>query len=102
MRIAEYKQIDAEIIENTMLVDDLDENGEVIGQHEVTITEEKPVMGLVYRDMTAEEEAEARAEAERMAEIERNREPSAEERLAMVEDAFAELCEVIFNDKFLG
>lgn len=46
---------------------------------------------LVYREMTAEE----------IAELERQwaeqPEPSTEERLAIMEDAFAELCEVIFN-----
>lgn len=97
MRIAEYKQIDTQVVESTIMVDDIDENGEIIGQHEETIRKGIPVMGMVYRDATAEEEAEAAAEAERMAEIERNREPTAEERLAMVEDAFAELCEVLYG-----
>lgn len=58
MRIAEYKQIDTEVIENTILVDDTNEDGEVIGQHEEVVTKEVPVMGMVYRDMTEEEVAE--------------------------------------------
>lgn len=55
MRIAEYKQISTETIENNILVDDIDENGEVIGQHAETIRKEVPVMGAVYRNMTEEE-----------------------------------------------
>lgn len=58
MRIAEYKKIDTRIITNTIMVDDYNEQGEVIGQHEETITKEVPVMGMVTRDMTPEEEAE--------------------------------------------
>lgn len=55
MKIAEYKQISTEVIEQTILIDDYDENNEVIGQHEETITREVPIMGMVYRDMTEEE-----------------------------------------------
>ena len=58
MRISEYKQISTEVIENNILVDDVNEDGEVIGQHEETIRKEVPVMGTVYRDMTEEEVAE--------------------------------------------
>lgn len=70
MRIAEYKQIDTEVIENTILVDDIDENGEVIGQHEETVTKEVPVMGMVYRDMTEEEVRAYEEEQSKMAQIE--------------------------------
>lgn len=63
MRIGEYKQIDAKTIENTIMVDDYDDNGEVIGQHEETVTKEVPIMGMVYRDATEEEEAEMQKSA---------------------------------------
>lgn len=55
MKITEYKQIDTEVIENTILVDDIGENGEVIGQHEEVIRKEVPIMSMVTRDMTEEE-----------------------------------------------
>lgn len=92
MRIAEYKQIDSETVTEEITV--IDEDG---NERTETITREKPTMGMVYRDMTAEEEAEAMRQQAEAEAIERNREPSAEERLAMMEDAFAELCEVVFN-----
>ncbi len=92
MRIAEYKQIDTETITNTILVDDVDEAGEVIGQHEETITKEVPVMGMVYRDATADEIA----EAERMA-AEMPAEPADEtaQRIADLEDALIELASML-------
>ena len=46
-----------------------------------------------YRDMTPEEEA----EFERQQALMPASEPTTEERLAIMEDAFAEMCEVIFN-----
>ena len=49
--------------------------------------------GMVYRDATQEEIAEFERQQAGMPEPE----PSPEERLAIMEDAFAELCEVIFN-----
>lgn len=98
MRIAEYKQISTETITNTISVDDYNENGEIIGQHTETVTEEKPIMGLVYRDATAEEEAEAARAAEEAAEIEANREPTVEEQLADLTDLVTILTEVIAND----
>ena len=51
----------------------------------------------IYRDMTEDEAAEYRKQQAEAEEAERHREPTADERLAIVEDAFAELCEVIFN-----
>lgn len=56
MRIAEYKQIDVEIIENQIPI--LDEEGNETGKFEI-ITKEIPKMGMVYRDATPEEMAEA-------------------------------------------
>ena len=58
MKIAEYKQIDVEVIEETVIVVDTDGNGEVIGEHEEVVTKEIPIYGTVYRDMTDEEVAE--------------------------------------------
>ena len=81
MRMAEYKQVSTEIVKHTVVVDDYDENGEKTGEHEETVEREVPVMGMVYRDSTPEEDAaaaEAQAEAERM---EAEREPTFEERM---------------------
>lgn len=69
MRIAEYKQIDTKEVTTTVMVDDYNEAGEVIGQHEETVTKTIPVMGMVYRDATPEEEAEALAEQARIEEV---------------------------------
>ena len=46
----------------------------------------------VYRDMTPEEEAEYNNSIPNIPQ-----EPTPEERLSIMEDAFAELCEVIFG-----
>lgn len=94
MRIAEYKQISSETTTNTILVDDVDESGEVIGSHEETITTERPIMGMVYRDATAEEIA----EAERMA-AEMPEEPADEtaQRISELEDALIELASIIME-----
>lgn len=61
MRIAEYKQIDTKIVKETSIIYD-----EETGEESVKVTEiEMPVMGMVYRDMTEEEEAElAKAQAD--------------------------------------
>lgn len=94
MRIAEYKQIDSETITNTILVDDVDEAGEVIGSHEEVITKTVPIMGMVYRDATAEEVA----EAERMA-AEMPTEPVDEtaQRISELEDALIELASILME-----
>lgn len=81
MRIAEYKQIDTKVVTETVIIDDYDDYGEIIGQHEEIITKEVPVMGLVYRDSTPEEDAEAERTQREMEEAEANREPTAEERM---------------------
>lgn len=81
MRIAEYKQISTKEIETTVLVDDFDNEGNLIGHHEETVTKTAHVMGMVYRDATPEEEAEAMAEQARMEAEEAMREPTFEERL---------------------
>ena len=60
MRIAEYKQIDTRTETYTVTIPpEYDESGNVtIPEHEEIRTREIPVMGLIYRDMTAEELAE--------------------------------------------
>ena len=60
MRIAEYKQINAKTKTYTVIIPaEYDESGNLISEeHEEVRTREVPVMGLVYRDMTAEELAE--------------------------------------------
>ncbi len=60
MRIAEYKQIDTKTETYTVTIPaEYDGDGNVtVPEHEEIRTREVPVMGLVYRDMTAEELAE--------------------------------------------
>lgn len=60
MRIAEYKQIDERTEEYKVTVPaEYDEEGQVIVEEREEIrTRTVPVMGMVYRDMTPEEEAE--------------------------------------------
>lgn len=60
MKIAEYKQIDTKIEEYTVVIPpEYDEEGNVIiEEHNEIRAREVPVMGVVYRDRTPEEEAE--------------------------------------------
>lgn len=60
MRIAEYKQIDTKTETYTVTIPaEYDGDGNAtVPEHEEIRTHEVPVMGLVYRDMTAEELAE--------------------------------------------
>lgn len=97
MRIAEYKQIDTEIVKEIIHHDGIiGENGEVIDTAwDEEVTKEIPKMGMVYRDATPEEEAEFLRQQKEMEEYERNRPLTPEERMEILEDAFAELCEVI-------
>lgn len=61
MRTAKHKQIDTKTVQETIVIYD-EETGE--GTEKV-IEKEVPVMGMVYRDMTPEEEAEyLKAQAE--------------------------------------
>lgn len=71
-----------------------DDNGNIVANAwDETIEVQVPVMDTVCRDATPEEVADMeRAQAELP-----EQEPPPEERLAIMEDAFAELCEVIFN-----
>lgn len=85
MRINELVQIGTETITNTVIVDDYDQDGNIIGQHEETVAVEKPIMENVYRDMTPEEEAEALRQQSALEEYERNRPRTPEERCDAVE-----------------
>lgn len=60
MRIAEYKQTGTHTEEYTAIIPaEYDDEGNMtVEEHEEVRTREAPVMGLVYRDMTAEELAE--------------------------------------------
>lgn len=60
MRIAEYKQTGERTEEYTATIHaEYDEEGNVISEeHEEIRTRTVPIMGMVYRDMTAEEIAE--------------------------------------------
>lgn len=60
MRTAEYKQIGTKIIDEKIIVPaQYDEEGNVtVEEHTEIIQKEVPVMGMVYRDATPEEEAE--------------------------------------------
>lgn len=83
MRIAEYKQIRTKTEEYTVIIPaEYDEEGNItVEEHEETHTREVPVMGMVYRDMTAEEIAEMEKIQAEMPEPQ----PTAEERLDKVE-----------------
>lgn len=86
MRIAEYKQIDERTEEYTVTIpSEYDEDGNIISEeHEEIRTRTVPIMGMVYRDMTAEEIAELPHE-------EPQEEPTAEERLSAIEDVLLEM-----------
>lgn len=59
MRIGEYKQIDSEIITKTIHHPaEIDDQGNEIAAWNETVSVEKPIMGMVYRDATDEEIAE--------------------------------------------
>ena len=60
MRIAEYKQVSTRTEQRVIHHDALwDDNGNIIaGEWDKTVEVQVPVMGMVYRDATPEEEAE--------------------------------------------
>ena len=64
MRTAEYKQISTKKEQHTVLhAAVLDEEGNVLTEpYEETVTVDVPVMGVVYRDATAEEQVPIPAE----------------------------------------
>lgn len=83
MRIAEYKTINVETVTETIIIPaEYDDEGNIITEeHEETITKEVPVMGMVYRDASPEEEAQYAAEQAEIARQEAMREPTPEERM---------------------
>lgn len=92
MKIAEYKQINTEVVREQIF--EVDENGEQI---ERTIEKEIPVMGVIYRDATPEEEAEALAVEEEP--IEPTLEDEIKElkaRNEMLEECLIELANIIY------
>lgn len=78
MKIAEYKQIDSRIVVETVMVDDI-VNGEIVGQHQEMISKQIPIMGMVYRDCTSEQEAAAITEQDEIDQQFKN-EPTIEEK----------------------
>ena len=83
MRIAEYKQTGTCTEEYTVTIPaKYDDEGNIaVEEHEETRTREVPIMGMVYRDMTPEEIAEAEKLQAEMPEPE----PTEEERLNTLE-----------------
>lgn len=83
MRIAKYKQTGTRTESYTVTIPaEYDNEGKLITEeHEETRTREIPIMGMVYRDMTAEEIAEMEKIQTEMPEPQ----PTAEERLDKVE-----------------
>ena len=83
MKTTEYKQTGTRTEEYKVIVPpEYDEEGNIISEeHEETRTREVPVMGMVYRDMTPEEIA----EAERLQADMPEPQPTEEERLDKVE-----------------
>lgn len=82
-RIAEYKQVDTKTEEYTVTIPaEYDNEGKLISEeHEENRTREVPVMGMVYRDMTPEEIA----EAEKLQADMPDPQPTEEERLNTLE-----------------
>lgn len=83
MRIAEYKQVSTRTEQRVIHHDALwDDNGNIIaGEWDETVEVQVPVMGMVYRDATPEEEAEFERQQAELPEPE----PTPEERLDALE-----------------
>lgn len=100
MRIAEYKKIgshkEQRIIHHDAVFDEF--SGMLVEDaHDEVVEVDVPDMGLVYRDMTPEEEAEAARAAAEEAEIEANREPTTQEQIDDLYDLVSVLTEVVAN-----
>ena len=83
MRIAEYKQVSTRTEQRVIHHDAIwDDNGNIVaGEWGETVEVQVPVMGMIYRDATPEEEAEFERQQAEMPEPE----PSPEERLDALE-----------------
>lgn len=79
MKVAEYKQTGIKTEEYTVTIPaEYDEDSNTtVEEHEETRTREIPVMGIVYRDMTAEEIA----EMEKMLEKSPEEQPTQQDRI---------------------
>ena len=95
MRIAEYKQIDTKIVpEEIYHAAEYDADGNLAADaYTETVDVEVPVMGMVYRDATAEEIA----EAEQMQAEMPKPEPTAEEQLADLAEYVNVLTEMLLG-----
>lgn len=89
MRIAEYKQISTRTEQRIIhLAAEYDDDGNIIAEAcDVTVEVQVPVMDLVTRDATPEEEAEFERQREEMPEPE----PTEDERMEQIEAALIEL-----------
>ena len=96
MRIAEYKKISTRTEQRVVHHDaEYDEDHNIIAEAwNETVEVQVPVMGMVYRDATPDEITEMKRQQAEVPEPE----PTPEERLAMMEDAFAELCKEVFGN----
>lgn len=99
MKINELVQTDTKTVTDRQPI--LDADGMETGEYE-TITREVPVMRMVYRDMTPEEEAEALAQQAAAEEYERTRPRTVEEKLEetkqdvdMLADTVLVLCDIL-------
>ena len=83
MRYGEYKQVSTRTEQRVFHHDALwDDNGNIVaGEWDETVEVQVPVMGIVYRDATPEEEAESECQQAELPEPE----PTPEERLAALE-----------------
>lgn len=87
MRIAEYKQTGTKTVDERYEIPaEYDEDGNLIREaYTEVITREVRIYGLVYRDMTPDEEAEAMRQQAEWEEYERTRPRTPEERCDSVE-----------------
>lgn len=99
MRINELIQTGTETVTEQIPI--LDDEGMETGEYE-TVTREIPIMSMVYRDMTPEEEAEALAQQAQADEYERTRPRTVEEKLDatkadvdMLADTVLALCDIL-------
>jgi hypothetical protein len=92
MKIAVYKQIDTKIVDTEIVVPaQYDDDGNIISDERIeTIRKEVPVMGMVYRDATAEEVSEMEA-TKPIDSDSRTSELTIEDRVAILEEQVAEL-----------
>ena len=101
MKIAEYKQIDTEYKKITIHHDEkpIMKGDATVGFEpawDEEVTEEIPIMGVVYREMTAEEIAEMEAIPKP------NILPTDTERIEAIEEAVMELAEMLMGGEVNG